>query len=49
MSHAFVVEFDNEEDRKYYIEKDPTHLAFVKSVEAAVKKVKVMGFIDGVF
>jgi hypothetical protein len=43
------VEFDNEEDRKYYLEKDPAHLAFVKSVGAVVKKVQVVDFTPGVF
>jgi len=38
-SHGFVVEFESEEDRKYYLEKDPAHLAFVESVKPLVNKV----------
>jgi len=49
ITHAFVVEFDNEEDRKYYLEKDPAHLAFVKSIGAVVKKAQVVDFTSGVF
>jgi hypothetical protein len=49
ITHAFVVEFDDEEDRKYYLEKDPAHLAFVKSVGAVVKQVQVVDFAPGVF
>lgn len=42
-------EFENEEDRKYYLEKDPAHLAFVASVGAVVKKAQVVDFTPGVF
>jgi hypothetical protein len=39
----------NEADRKYYLEKDPVHLAFVESVKTLVKQVRVVDFEDGVF
>ncbi|KAF8861030.1 stress responsive A/B barrel domain protein [Acephala macrosclerotiorum] len=49
ITHAFVEEFENEEDRKYYLETDPAHLAFVKSIGAVVKKAQVVDFTPGVF
>ena len=49
MTHIFVVEFANEEDRTYYLEKDPVHLAFVKSIGGVVKKAQVVDFTPGVF
>ncbi|OCL09562.1 hypothetical protein AOQ84DRAFT_18479 [Glonium stellatum] len=48
-SHGFVVEFENNEDRKYYLEKDPEHLAFVKSLEGVVQNVRVVDFEPGKF
>ena len=49
MTHIFVVEFVNEEDRAYYLEKDPAHLAFVKSIGGVVKNAQVVDFNPGVF
>lgn len=49
MTHGFVVEFENEEDRKYYLEKDPAHLAFVKSLDGLVNSITVLDFNPGIF
>ncbi|KAK0625201.1 dabb-domain-containing protein [Bombardia bombarda] len=49
ISHAFLSEFESQEDRKYYIEKDPAHLEFVKSVDGIVEKIQVVDFTPGVF
>lgn len=49
LTHIFVMELENEEDRKYYLEKDPAHLAFVKSIGGVVKKAQVVDFTPGVF
>ena len=49
MTHIFVVEFEKEEDRTYYLEKDPVHLAFVKSIGGVVKNAQVVDFTPGVF
>ncbi|PVH89670.1 stress responsive A/B barrel domain-containing protein [Cadophora sp. DSE1049] len=49
ITHAFIEEFENEEDRKYYLEKGPVHLAFVESVGPVVKKAQVVDFTPGVF
>lgn len=47
-THAFVYEFENEEDRKYYLEKDPAHLEFVASIGDLVQNVRVVDFTPGV-
>ncbi|KAK4452537.1 hypothetical protein QBC34DRAFT_26714 [Podospora aff. communis PSN243] len=49
MTHGFVVEFASVEDRDYYVNKDPAHLAFVKSIEALVDKATVVDFNDGAY
>jgi hypothetical protein len=43
------VQFENEADRKYYLEKDPAHLTFKHSIGAVVDKVQVVDFTPGVF
>lgn len=48
-SHAFVTHFRNVEDRRYYIEEDPAHLAFVRSLEGIVQNVRVVDYEPGVF
>ena len=49
ISHGFVVHFENEVDRGYYVTKDPAHLAFVKSLEGIVEKAVVVDYVPGVF
>ncbi|KAF8851423.1 stress responsive A/B barrel domain-containing protein [Acephala macrosclerotiorum] len=49
ITHGFVVEFENDEDRKYYLEKDPAHLGFVKSIGGVVARAQVIDFVPGVF
>jgi hypothetical protein len=49
VTHVFVIEFENEEDRKYYLEKDPAHLGFVGSIGGVVAKAQVVDFVPGVF
>lgn len=44
-----MVEFENEEDRRYYLKEDPAHAAFVKSMDGLVDGLGVMDFEDGVF
>jgi len=48
MTHGFVMEFDNEEDRMYYLKKDPEHLRFVKSLDGLVTNVTVVDYVPGV-
>jgi hypothetical protein len=47
-SHAFVSHFASDEDRKYYLEKDPAHLAFVKSLDGIIQNVRVVDYEPGV-
>lgn len=42
-------EFENEQDREYYVNEDPAHLSFVKSLAGVVSKVQVVDFTPGVF
>ncbi|PLB54769.1 stress responsive A/B barrel domain protein [Aspergillus steynii IBT 23096] len=49
ITHAFVMEFANEEDRAYYVSQDPAHKAFVQSLDGLVEKVQVIDFTDRVF
>jgi hypothetical protein len=44
-----VVEFENEEDREYYLNKDPEHLAFVDYVKQLVQNIRVVDFEPGKF
>jgi hypothetical protein len=44
-----VTEFENEEDRRYYLESDPAHRAFVESIGGIVVKAQVVDFVPGVF
>ncbi|KAF2686937.1 hypothetical protein K458DRAFT_363353 [Lentithecium fluviatile CBS 122367] len=48
-THGFVVEFDNTEDRDYYLNKDPAHLSFVKNAGPIINSVKVLDFEPGKF
>lgn len=48
-SHAFVTHFKDEEDRRYYLEEDPAHLAFVESLTEIIQNVRVVDYSPGVF
>jgi hypothetical protein len=49
MSHAFIIRFDSDEDRDYYVKEDPAHQAFKNAAVAVVKKAQVIGFQEGTF
>ncbi|RHZ67972.1 Dabb family protein [Aspergillus thermomutatus] len=49
ITHVFVVEFENEDDREYYVRTDPAHQAFVRSLDGVVEKAQVVDFTPGVF
>ncbi|KAB5536200.1 stress responsive A/B barrel domain protein [Coniochaeta sp. 2T2.1] len=49
MTHVFLSEFENEEDRTYYLKQDPAHLAFVKSLPDVVEKAQAVDFTHGVW
>ena len=49
-SHGFVVEFESEEDRDYYVKEDPAHAAFKKSMDGLlVGRPGIMDFEPGSF
>lgn len=49
LTHGFVVQFANEEDRDYYALRDPVHIAFAKSLAGIVEKVTVLDYTVGKF
>jgi len=49
-SHSFVLEFSSIDDRDYYINHDPAHMAFGGYLTGIVENnVMVMDFVPGVF
>jgi len=48
-THGFVMWFDSEEDRDYYVNEDPAHKAFVQSAGPIIKAVRVVDFEPGEF
>lgn len=49
-SHLFVMEFENTDDRDYYVSKDPAHQDYVKMLttgEFPVEEVQVLDFTEG--
>lgn len=53
MTHAFVVEFDSEADRDFYVKQDKAHHAFVekwfKAKDAPLGKAAVLDFVPEAF
>lgn len=49
LTHGFVVVFENEEDRQYYVDKDPAHLEYVQSLAGVATDVRVLDYTPGVF
>jgi hypothetical protein len=49
MTHAFILKFYSKEDRDYYVNDDPAHLAFKEAVTPVQESVQVVDFLDGVF
>jgi hypothetical protein len=49
LTHAFISEFETEEDRRYYLERDPSYLEFGRSISGIVAQVQVIDFSPGVF
>ncbi|PNY27358.1 Uncharacterized protein TCAP_02718 [Tolypocladium capitatum] len=48
LTHAFVVEFQSQEDRDYYVRQDPAHNAFVENVLQKLVQARIMDFSPGV-
>lgn len=51
IQYIFIAEFSNKEDRKYYLEKDPAHLAFVEDLKKSgfLANATVVDFTPGEF
>ena len=48
-TYGFVLEFESNDDKKYYLEKDPAHAEFVNSMRGVVSGIGVFDFEPGVF
>lgn len=48
-THGFVCEFQNAEDRDYYVNKDPVHVEFANSLAGVVKDARVLDYEPGKF
>ena len=46
-THGFVVEFGSEDDRDYYVSKDPAHQDFIKFAGELLQNVKVLDYEPG--
>ncbi|KAI5824537.1 hypothetical protein K523DRAFT_420719 [Schizophyllum commune Tattone D] len=46
---VFIVEFENEEDRDYYVHTDLVHAALAKTLISQVADIAVLDFTEGVF
>ncbi|KAJ4989299.1 hypothetical protein SVAN01_05204 [Stagonosporopsis vannaccii] len=46
-THGFVVEFESEEDRDYYVNEDPAHQDFVRFAGEHIQNVKVFDYEPG--
>ena len=46
-THAFVVEFESEEDRDYYVKHDESHQAFIASINGLVDGAQVLDYVSG--
>ncbi|KAL2057026.1 hypothetical protein ABVK25_002765 [Lepraria finkii] len=49
ITHGFVMEFENIEDRDFYVTEDPVHQWFVKSIGDVIEKAQVIGFTPDVY
>jgi len=48
-THGFVIHFASEEDRRYYLEEDPAHLGFVKSLDGIIQNARIVDYEPGKF
>uniref|UniRef100_A0A093UQA2 Stress-response A/B barrel domain-containing protein n=1 Tax=Talaromyces marneffei PM1 TaxID=1077442 RepID=A0A093UQA2_TALMA len=49
LTHIFIIEFNNCEDRDYYVRSDPAHLLFLQAARSFIDKVQVVDFAAGVW
>lgn len=43
------MEFESEKDRKYYVEQDPAHQAFIKSLDGIMERARIVDYEPNVF
>ena len=48
-SYGFIVEFENEGDRQFYLKKDPVHSDFAGSLKKVAQSVGTFDYVPGVF
>lgn len=48
-THGFVVEFENDQDREYYLKGDPAHREFVRSLSDVIQSAGIVDFNPGVY
>ncbi|PHH64470.1 hypothetical protein CDD81_4545 [Ophiocordyceps australis] len=46
-THAFVVEFESQQDRDYYVRHDPAHKAFVSEAMPRLARAHIVDFVPG--
>lgn len=46
-THGFVVQFETEADRDYYVSEDPAHQDFIKFAGEILQNVKVIDYEPG--
>ncbi|KUI60233.1 hypothetical protein VP1G_11214 [Cytospora mali] len=49
LTHAFILEFEKDEDREYYLKKEPYHKEFVANLKGLIDKITIIDFSSGVF
>lgn len=49
MSHGYILEFKDEEDRQYFLDKDPSHQAFVEAISKESDDYLVLDFTPDLF
>ncbi|MCJ1347007.1 hypothetical protein MMC31_005227 [Peltigera leucophlebia] len=49
ITHVFIAEFETDDDRKYYLDKDPAHIAFKQRLGPLLERAQVVDFVPGSF
>lgn len=49
MSHGYILEFKNQQDRQYFLDEDPSHQAFVSAISEESDEYMVFDFTPGIF
>ncbi|KFY59675.1 hypothetical protein V496_05580 [Pseudogymnoascus sp. VKM F-4515 (FW-2607)] len=49
LTHGYILEFKDDEDRDYFLDKDPSHKAFVDAISQESDDYLVLDFTPGVY